>query len=325
MKMTAWGCIALFLILLCSEQAQASRIEPWISDNGEWMMRSTKSGPRYYLYPGESYIRVLLGNDNLGCFLRVGTKSSNTNLLKLSGPLAVRNITDPGSFLKELGRTIGAPGDPRYWRFAFLCKTGGKITISQPPTVSVPVIMTLTYGPFLTKTVPALVIQKAAIRSISASPVRRTYSLGQSVTINVHFSRNKLDGERSPSVRWRMPQGKLCLPTEGSSGPFPFGPVTKWQPSLNFGEEGPLYFIHKLNRSVILCESGQTIVEVSFEENPMTDSTVKRLVFNVAKRTAPSRRTSQIRSRGIETLPPPVIPDPEPPALPNFELQGEKP
>lgn len=32
-----------------------------------------------------------------------------------------------------------------------------------------------------------------------------------------------------------------------------------------------------------------------------------------------------IRSRGIDNLPPAVIPDPEPPALPNFELQGEKP
>ena len=31
-----------------------------------------------------------------------------------------------------------------------------------------------------------------------------------------------------------------------------------------------------------------------------------------------------IRSRGIDNLPPPVNPDPEPPALPNFELQGEK-
>ena len=32
-----------------------------------------------------------------------------------------------------------------------------------------------------------------------------------------------------------------------------------------------------------------------------------------------------IRSRGINNLPPAVTPDPEPPALPNFELQGEKP
>jgi hypothetical protein len=32
-----------------------------------------------------------------------------------------------------------------------------------------------------------------------------------------------------------------------------------------------------------------------------------------------------IRSRGINNLPPAVSPDPEPPALPNFELQGEKP
>jgi hypothetical protein len=30
-----------------------------------------------------------------------------------------------------------------------------------------------------------------------------------------------------------------------------------------------------------------------------------------------------IRSRGLEPSSPLVIPDPEPPALPNFELQGE--
>jgi hypothetical protein len=32
-----------------------------------------------------------------------------------------------------------------------------------------------------------------------------------------------------------------------------------------------------------------------------------------------------LRSRGIETLPPLVIPDPEPPALPNFELEKKTP
>ena len=32
-----------------------------------------------------------------------------------------------------------------------------------------------------------------------------------------------------------------------------------------------------------------------------------------------------VMSRGIDHLPPAVSPDPEPPALPNFELQGEKP
>jgi hypothetical protein len=32
-----------------------------------------------------------------------------------------------------------------------------------------------------------------------------------------------------------------------------------------------------------------------------------------------------IRSRGVDNLPPPVIPDPIPPALPNFELEREKP
>ena len=33
----------------------------------------------------------------------------------------------------------------------------------------------------------------------------------------------------------------------------------------------------------------------------------------------------QLRSRGIENLPPPVNPDPEPPTLPNFEIQKDTP
>ena len=36
-------------------------------------------------------------------------------------------------------------------------------------------------------------------------------------------------------------------------------------------------------------------------------------------------RFKGVMSRGIDQLPPAVSPDPEPPALPNFELQGEKP
>lgn len=322
MKMFVWACTAVFLIFSCSEYAQAGRIEPYITDDGLWMMHFTKSGSRYYLYPGESQIDVLVGSDNVGCSLQLGTKSSNTNLLKLSGPLTVRNVTDLGSFLTEMSRTISAPIDPRYWRFPFTCKTRGRITISPPPTVAVPVIVTLTYGPFLTKIVPVLLVQKVAIQSVSASPVRRTYSLGQNVTINVNFNRNKLDGERSPTVKWRIPQGKLCLPLEGSSSPVPFGPLPQWQNSINFGEDGPLYFEKKWIRSVILCEAGQTVVEFRFEGGPMTDPTVKRLVFNVYKRAAPS---SQIRTRGLESLPSTVIPDSEPPSVPDLELQGEKP
>jgi hypothetical protein len=84
--------------------------------------------------------------------------------------------------------------------------------------------------------------------------------------------------------------------------------------------------------SVIFCESGKTIVEFGFvyEERrslrqARVDSRIKHLVFNVDKRAAPTRRRSQIRSRGIDNVPPVIIPDPEPPALPNFELQREKP
>jgi len=36
-------------------------------------------------------------------------------------------------------------------------------------------------------------------------------------------------------------------------------------------------------------------------------------------------RYKGVMSRGIDQLPPAVSPDPEPPALPNFELQGKKP
>jgi len=317
MKMTAWVFLGLFFFLFFSAHVQASQIGEQILDDGQSMLQYTKSGQRYYLYPGESQIKVVVGTDNLGCSLRVGTKSSNTNLLKLSGPLAVQNTTNPLRFLGGPGTTIGDRFD-RLTRFTFICAASGKITVSPPPTVAVPVMMTLTYGPFLTKTLPTLVIQKAAIKSVSASPVRRTYSLGQRVAINVNFSRNKLDEERSPNVRWRMPQGKLCLAGEGSRVSPSFGPITKWENSIRFGEEGPLYFVSTLARSVILCESGQTILEFSLAENPMTDSTIKRLVFNVGK-------MAPLRSRGIESPSPLVIPDPEPPALPNFELQGEKP
>jgi len=317
MKNTAWVFMGLFFLLLFSEQAQANYILEEIWDDGNEMMRATKSGSRYYLYSGESQIKVLVGNDNLGCSLRVGTKSSNTSLLKPSGSLEVHNTHDPFSFLKVRTNSIKERLD-RLARFTFQCAASGKITVSSPPTVAAPVMMTLTYGPFLTKTLPVLVIQKAAIQSVSASPVRRTYSLGQRVAINANFSRPKLDGEDSPHMRWRMPQGKLCFPSEGSRSPISFGPITKWQDSLRFGEEGSFYFVRNLNPSVILCESGQTILEFSFAENPMTDSTIKRLVFNVDKR-------APLRSRGIDTLPPLVIPDPEPPALPNFELQREKP
>lgn len=324
MKSTAWAFTVLSLVLLMNEQAAADTMLYKITSEGFYDFY--KNYPtRKYLYPGKYTIRIALGNDNLGCTLRVGTKSSNTNLMKLSGPLAVRNVTDPITFLKGFGDTVANIADIRKWKFRFSCETTGTLTVSQPPTVTVPVMMTLTYGPFLTKTVPVLVTRKAKIQSVSASPVSRTYSLGQPVTINVDFNRTRLNREDIPSVRWRIPQGKLCLPSEGSSGPLPFGPITKWEKSFRFGEEGPLYFVHTLNRSVILCESGQTIVEVSLEEKAMTDSTIKRLVFNVGKKAPPTRKTSAIRSRGIETLPPPVIPDPEPPVLPNFELQREKP
>jgi hypothetical protein len=45
----------------------------------------------------------------------------------------------------------------------------------------------------------------------------------------------------------------------------------------------------------------------------------------VERKSKKRRRSRHIRSRGIDNPPPLIIPDPELPALPNFELQGEKP
>ena len=51
---------------------------------------------------------------------------------------------------------------------------------------------------------------------------------------------------------------------------------------------------------------------------PVQPPTKRRFRFNRS-------RFKGVMSRGIDQLPPAVSPDPEPPALPNFELQGEKP
>jgi hypothetical protein len=314
MKITALAFMALSLVLLMNEQAEAigyqiSPKEHPLSVIDEFY---ESIPPRtHYLYPGEYTIRIFLGNDNLGCSLRVGTKSSQTNLMKLSGPLAVRNVTNPISFLKGLGDTIGHLADVNKWKFRFTCETTGTISVSQPPTVTVPVMMTLTYGPFLTKTVPVMVTQKVGIKSVSASPVRRTYSLGQTVTMNGNFTRKALNNEypRRPSVNWRVKQGKLCFGSYASQGA-----ENKWRYLNSVELDGQPFTL-----PATLCQSGQTIVEFGLGEgNVMFDPTIKRLVFNVGKR-------APLRSRGIDTLPPLVIPDPEPPVLPNFERQGEKP
>jgi len=308
MKITAWAFTALSLVLLMSKQAAADNMLYKIARDGSYY---TDYSSHEYLYPGQYTIHLVLGNDNLGCSLRVGTKSSNTTLMKLSGPLAVSNVTDPINFLKGLGDTVAHITDIRRWKFRFSCRTTGTIMVSQPPTVTVPVMMTLTYGPFFTKTVPVMVTQKVGIQSVSASPVRRTYSLGQTVTINGIFTRKALNQEYSGRayVDFRVKQGKLCFGSYAS-----LEADNEWRPLGSVALDGQPF-----RGGATLCESGQTIVEFKLEERSrMFDSTIKRLVFNVDKK-------APLRSRGIDMLPPLVIPDPEPPALPNFELQREKP
>ncbi len=309
MKITAWVFTGLCLVFVMNEQAAADTLLYKIAPKGIYDSYQHYSSTEY-LYPGQHPIRIALGNDNLGCTLRVGTKSSNTTLMKLSGPLAVRNVTDPINFLKGFGDTVTNLADVRKWKFRFSCETTGTITVSQPPTVTIPVMMTLTYGPFLTKTVPVMVTQKVGIKSIAASPVRRTYSLGQTVTINGNFTRKALNKEypRRPDVNWRVKQGKLCV------GRYAFEAGNEWKRLGSFELDGQPF-----TGLATLCASGQTIVEFGLgEREAMFDSTIKRLVFNVGK-------SAPLRSRGIDMLPPLVIPDPEPPVLPNFELQGEKP
>ena len=69
------------------------------------------------------------------------------------------------------------------------------------------------------------------------------------------------------------------------------------------------------------------------DESSSSNSSSGSLSFpNVSKTPSPAGpipipypNIGAIRSRGIDNLPQAVRPDPEPPALPNFELQGEKP
>jgi len=318
MKITAFALTALSLLLLFSDKAAADRMGWAIMGASRYAIAADYKNNYALLYPGQYTIRIFLGNENLGCSLRVGTKSSNPNLMKLSGPLAVFNITDASymDIMKDIDEALWEPLKWIEWKFPFKCGTKGTITVSQPPTVTVPMMMTLTYGPFLTKTVPVLVTQKVGIKSVSFSPVSRTYSLGQPVTMNVNFTRKAFEKEdRSFYVNLRVKQGKLCFGSYSS-----IEASNEWR-DIGSGElDGQLFTL-----SATLCELGQTIVEFKLEESARFDSTSKRLVFNVYKRAPPTRKTSQIRSRGIETLPLPVIPDPEPPALPNFELQGKKP
>ena len=323
MKILALVFMALSLVLLLSEQAAADRMLYQFTREGRQLYFGYREYSSHnYLYPGEYSIHIALGNENLGCSLRVGTKSSNTNLLKLSGPLAVRNVTDPLRFFSRIFKKLGTP---TRWRFPFSCKTTGTMTIAKPPTVSVPVMMTLTYGPVLTKTVPILVTQKIGIKSVSSSPARRTYSLNQRVTMTVNFTRKMFDRERRQlptlKVKWRVREGKLC-----EVGYSSIEASNEWRELGTFDGQPK-------TRSATLCKSGRTLVEFGFvyagkfdnEERAITDTRIKRRVFNVDKGAAPKRRSSRIRSRGIDSPPPLIIPDLEPPALPNFELQGDKP
>jgi len=328
MKLMTWALTVFILVLFGHEQATAeSLIE------GEIVTREGQYydtvGPRTrYIYPGGYNINLLVANDNLGCTVRVGTRSSNTNLLTISGPLAVQNVTDPLKFFVGIGNDLLRRG---FREFPFTCGTTGIIRVSNPPTVAIPVMMTLTYGPFLKKTVSLIVTQKLGIKRVTASPTQSYYSHNQRVTMTLTPTRLSSLREGFAHVYFRVREGKLCdvsYQAEGYSSPD-YTANDGWK----FFVSGVEFFLEgRASRKFAnLCHRGRTIVEFGFPDEEMrygkyqmmTDSSIKRLEFNVP--TGTTTKKSRILSRGIDALPPPIIPDPEPPALPNFELQGEKP
>ena len=155
MKRTTWALMVFTLVLLGHVQASQgadSRIWGWIYTQDGKLFRDFSSGPRTtYLYPGVYTISLLVANDNLGCSLRIGTKSSNTKRLTISGPLTVRNITNPLKFFRDLGKDVFRA---QIHRLPFKCGTRGTIRVFSATNAVVPVMVTLTYGPFLTKTHP---------------------------------------------------------------------------------------------------------------------------------------------------------------------------
>jgi len=321
MKITTVAFSLFSLVLLIQEQATAGELWWSITRDGTTRALMTHRDRSGILYPGEYKIRITLYNDDLKCTVRVGTKSSNPNLMKISGPLAVSI---------EKVRLTGVD-----------CSTIGTITVSNPSTVAVPVIMTLTYGPALTKTVSMLIAQKVAIQSAVASPNHLAYNRGSRVTVNANISRKFLASELALRFMWRVREGKLCNVIVGREY---LDRIETVEASTNW-REGPYNdrYSNDLQTEILrgtLCGSGRTIVEITWRpwlttgrnnlsfaqeerQQIMADFNSKSVAFNVSL--LPSRSTSGIRSRGIETLPPPIIPDPEPPALPNFELQGENP
>lgn len=269
-------------------------------------------------YPGEYKIRITVYNDDLKCTLRVDTKSSNPDLMKISGPLAVS--------VEKL-------------RLPFVdCSTIGTVTVSNHSTVAVPVIMTLTYGPALTKTMSILIVQKVAIKSAVASPTHLAYNRGSRVTANANISRKFLASEPSLRFYWRVKEGKLCDVYIGKDDYISDRlPVVE---ASTYWKEGPVTS-NDLQMQVLggtLCGSGRTIVEINWRpwlttwrnnistaqderQKIMAVFSSKSVGFNVSL--LPSGATSGIRSRGIDAQPPLTIPDPKPPALPNTELQGD--
>lgn len=330
MKITAWALMMFTLVLFGHEQASASDIWGEITLDGR-LYREFDYSPRApHIYPGNYTIKILVGNDNIGCSVRVGTKSSNTNLLNISGPLAVWNVTDPLHFFVKIGENLW--GTSSFRGLPFKCGTTGTIRVSNPPTVVVPVMVTLTYGPFLQKTVPLLVTQPLGIKSVSASPAQQYYSLNQRVKMTLTSIRKLFSTEGYPPppsrVYWRVREGKLCKATEYSDEPdlpaylierYEFTASNEWaefESTGDFFENGT-----PLIKYANLCQRGRTIVEFAFpaekinsEERIMTDSRITRIELMVPTQSTP--RKSRIRSRGIDQLPPAVSQEPEPPALP---------
>jgi len=332
MKMTAW-VLMLFTLVLLGGQEQASA-------SGIWGEIYTQEGKLYkdlyysrgatHIYPGNYTIKLLVGNDNIGCSVRVGTKSSNPKLLNISGPLAVRNVTDPLKFFVKIGKNL--LGLSQFRGLPFKCGTTGTIRVSNPPNAAVPVMVTLTYGPFLTKTLPMVVTQKMGIKSVLASPARQYYSLNQRVSMTLTPTRKIASRESPPSVYWRVRAGRLCKASPHSDRYASLGSTYTASNEWKYFGSGHDFFREgkPLTKFADLCHRGRTIVEFDLPDEEITSvyqrtssfSRIKRMVFTVPKQGTPKRR---IRPRGIETSPPLIMPDPEPPALPNFELQGEKP
>ena len=85
MKLLAWVLTALSLVPFLNEEAAAFEgMGHVITTEGIGITGfTTSTAVPHRLYPGQYTIHILIGKDQVGCSLRVGTKSSNTQLLRI--------------------------------------------------------------------------------------------------------------------------------------------------------------------------------------------------------------------------------------------------